>query len=624
MKDIWTYNTKKNGLLSNGIEDVVSGPGGIIYAATDKGSSSSKDSGGTWQPEVEGAIADNGEIDICINQRSGVLLFTYMDNRGLGVKSKNAENPNPYYITQEKDGIYSNKVNSVQINESISSDDPLSAVYITHYSGTLFGGEVDDRTISRYNVQSKKWEILQPPEFAGVVQSINTIKFYNETIYVCAEGALAISKDGTTWNVMTGFNVSSRSFKEFGLGSEIISDVLDFYIDPTDTWYLACTYEVPNNIGESYVLISTNHGTTWDYILHSDAVGFTRIEALNNDLFVCSGKALRVFDKKKMSLRLFDSSNGLNLNYEDEALDGPDKFLVQQDKVYIPTNNGIAIANMADVAQYPRIWDYATTEDGLTSNTVLCLSAGRSASGSAVVLAGGDKGLMGSVDGGASWKRIDAVRNTDLKGQQINDIQTSWMINEDYYALATEQIGIVICSNPVTSAAPNELVWHLTTQDGLASNQVQCVYVELGNKQINGCLGHNAVYDVWYDPTTSELYGLFSEGTNSMILLMKSIDNGKTWFLVIPSMRALDIAVVGCNPKLFSVNRRLFIATNNVLNICDLELKELGYAYWADGLQGNNTGAISVDKNGQIYAGTNGLGAALSNVAYIPLYDYYG
>jgi hypothetical protein len=52
--------------------------------------------------------------------------------------------------------------------------------------------------------------------------------------------------------------------------------------------------------------------------------------------------------------------------------------------------------------------------------------------------------------------------------------------------------------------------------------------------------------------------------------------------------------------------------------------KEYAFAYWQDSLQGNNTGAICIDANGQIYLGTNGLGVALSNVEFVPMYDYYG
>jgi hypothetical protein len=85
-----------------------------------------------------------------------------------------------------------------------------------------------------------------------------------------------------------------------------------------------------------------------------------------------------------------------------------------------------------------------------------------------------------------------------------------------------------------------------------------------------------------------------------------------------------DVDVQDCEPKLVLVGKRFYIATTSIMHIYDLDGEQSGYAYWEDGLQGKNTGAIAIDINGQIYVGTHGLGVAVSNLEYVSMYDYYG
>ncbi|KAE8755105.1 hypothetical protein FSO04_36080 [Paraburkholderia madseniana] len=65
MKNIWTYSTVENGLLSNNACDVVGGPGEVVYAVTDQGISSSVDQGKRWNTEAERQGDNTGETDVC-------------------------------------------------------------------------------------------------------------------------------------------------------------------------------------------------------------------------------------------------------------------------------------------------------------------------------------------------------------------------------------------------------------------------------------------------------------------------------------------------------------------------------------------------------------------------------
>jgi hypothetical protein len=710
MKNIWTYSTVENGLPSNNACDVVGGPGEVVYAVTDQGISSSVDQGKRWNTEAERQGDNTGETDVCVNQRSGAVLFTYMNDLGLGVKSPGKQ---AYYIT-EKDGLYSDKVAAIGLDDGIVTDDAIGPVYLGHYSGAMFGGDVGDRTISQYSVKDKAWHILQPQAFQGVVEAINRIRVFNGTLFVCADGALAISEDGEKWNLIAGFDLKWRPglpVSDYGF-----PEVKDFYVDAAGEWYLLSTFQPDNDIGLSFAMKSADGGKSWDPVFFAEGIGFNHMEAQGDDLFFCSEKALRVLDRKKGTVKVFDSRNGLNLEVMDDAGLGADKFVVKEKKVYVPTSYGVAMTDISAIAEYPALWVTATVEAGLSSNNVLCIAGRTNTFPFPVsVFAGGDKGLAGSMDGGKSWKTIDRLGPVNLAGQRINGIVSCPVINGDYYGIATEQAGFVLFSNPL-DAPQGVSVTQYTVKDGLASNRVKCALVELGppmsaylghmgeglscysasrNKwttvdRHNGLAGNyvlsvragfykgkaqlyacgydmtadpelkesrgalsissdggltwteinqfsvdgfpfpcTRVYDVWcnriYDPSntiTGELYGIFSTGMGEALLFMKSIDNGATWRLL--DLTTSDVDVQDCEPKLVLVGKRFYIATTSIMHIYDLDGEQSGYAYWEDGLQGKNTGAIAIDINGQIYVGTHGLGVAVSNLEYVSMYDYYG
>jgi hypothetical protein len=316
MKNIWTYSTQENGLGSNDVYDTVLGKAPLVYAATAKGISGTGDSGKTWGPGT--ALGLDFGTDICANRRSGTILFTGADDSGLGVLPSGQTEP--YYIHQ-KDGIYSDAISSVQIDESVISDHPIGAAYLSHYSGGLSGGLPADRTISRYSVKTGTWQVLQPEAFAGVIDAIIRIRLFNGSIYVCGYGALAISDDGERWKVISDFNVAPRPINPFVSGQYY--QVHDFHVNAKGEWYVLLTFKIYES-AVSHVLKSNDGGETWASILYSDRVraGFLWMETAGDDLFVIGDAALRVLNGKNLSVRFFDEQNGLNAHPDDVDL-GP-------------------------------------------------------------------------------------------------------------------------------------------------------------------------------------------------------------------------------------------------------------------------------------------------------------
>jgi hypothetical protein len=356
-------------------------------------------------------------------------------------------------------------------------------------------------------------------------------------------------------------------------------------------------------------------------------------------------------------------------------------------------------------------------QDGLNSNTVLCVaSAGKAPTGgqptaAGTVFAGGVAGLAGSMDGGKSWRAIGALGGLiDLAGHQINDVV---YLQDDYFGIATEHAGFLTFSNPLTPQGTTHLVTatRYTTKDGLASDRVRCALVPQLNS-LTAYLGHmgeglswisgpgasrwtvvnrnnglagnyvlsirqgtyqgigqlyacgydagagagaesaalsissdggrtwkainkfdltgigtdiplSRLYDVWCDAESQTLYGFFGGSADfGGMLLAKSMDNGASWKDgLVDSFDPLAFEE-NCYPTLAYANNRLFVAGLHALHIYDMEVGQIGYADWADGLQGRHTGALSIDAVGRIYLGTSGLGIAKSNLEYVPMYNH--
>lgn len=473
MRNIWSYQTQDNGLSSNTVSVVVSGKGQDVFAAAGPGICSSSNLGKRWIPWIS---SGTGVGDICVNQRSGALLFAASDCGGLGVQL--SPDSNPRFITREHDGLASNCIGSVDIDQAAAmlTDDALGPVAITHYAAVWPPGEqVFNRTVSIYSVETKKWRTaLLPDDFVTW-----RVRYFGGKIYVCTEGGLAISGDGGEhWTYKTLFTAPPKLPAS---DSAYASEVEDIYIDPDGSWYVLCRRDQ-----SSWLLESVDAGQSWEILLTIENDFFRTLHASAGYLFVLDDRTLRVLDKKKRSVRLFESTNGLDLGTGAEAAeDAVDRFTVQGGQVFMPTDLGIAVAATADIDSYPPLWDYAAVAEGLRDNAVRCVT-GSSYQPEVPVLAGTNSGLAVSVDGGKGWRSVDTLGAIHLGPRQINDLCYSPSPTTPYYGIATEDAGFFFCSNPLLQ---NVSASQYTIRDGLASNRVVCAYARM-HTSMQAYLGH--------------------------------------------------------------------------------------------------------------------------------------
>lgn len=108
----------------------------------------------------------------------------------------------------------------------------------------------------------------------------------------------------------------------------------------------------------------------------------------------------------------------------------------------------MAVAATADIAAYPRLWQYATISRGLPDNAVRCVTGSPKQAG-VPVLAGTSGGLVASTDGGQSWNDLGRLNATPLAGARINDLCYCPASTTPFYGIATDEARLFVCSNPL-------------------------------------------------------------------------------------------------------------------------------------------------------------------------------
>ncbi|WP_141218183.1 sialidase family protein [Bordetella genomosp. 11] len=482
MRNIWRYQTQANGLSSNAVSAVVPGKGQDVYAAAGPAICSSSDLGTLWIPRVPG---QTGEGDICVNQHSGALLFAAPACGGLGVQA--SPDSDPRILTREHDGLATNCIGSVDIDQAAAmlTDDILGPVAVTYFAAEWPpGDEIFNRTVSIYNVETKKWRTSVLPDNFITWR----VRYFGGKVYVCTEGGLAISSDGGEhWTYKTEFKAPS---KPPSFDSAYAYEVDDIHIDADGSWYILCRRDQ-----SAWLLKSVDDGQSWEMLLTIGYDFFRTLHASAGNLFVLDDRNLRVMDKERESVKLFGPTNGLDLGAgAGAAEDAVDRFTVQGGQVFIPTNVGNAVAATADIDSYPPLWQYATTAEGLPGNAVRCVM-GSSYQPEVPVLAGTNTGLAASIDGGNSWSSVDNLGTTYLGRRQINDLCYSPGPTTPYYGIATEDAGFFFSSNPLLQDVSAS---HYTVRDGLASDRVVCVFTRM-HASMQAYLGHAGEGLSWYD-----------------------------------------------------------------------------------------------------------------------------
>lgn len=472
MKFNWQYSNKeKNGLFDDNAVSIVGYSDGTVYALCAHitlltfvpGVSMSGNQGGHWNTVFSygGSPDDNFVPDICVNSQSGAMLVSYnTDPSGQGVAVRFKDNPVIGYITKAKDGIASNLVNCIAIDEAYSDFDPLGAVYLLH--SDVFG-------LSRYDPVQKRWYAHLPNEWKNAgIGFFTNMRVFNSVIYVGTNTLLTVSRDsGNTW---TNVHINYSNLKpKFGLQmppGNAVPIVYDIYVDELNQVYLTCVFE--SDAGAyCYVMKSTDELKTWDVLAQHINSPITSLTGKGNNIFFSGTNSVHVWNSKNSSAKvlILDSNNygfpSVNKIYVDSSENG---------NIYVPTNAGVAIASLASVDQFPAIWTYVNKTAGLTSNTILSLAGvDQSSAQDLNVYAGGDKGLSVTVDGGAHWQPIKSLAGLDLTNKQFNDLDYTTVTGS--VAVGTAQDGVIT----FRSVAPADTAVRYTTTNGLASNAVSCV-----------------------------------------------------------------------------------------------------------------------------------------------------
>lgn len=633
MRSIWTYQTLANGLLSNGVIALVPGKGEDLYVATTGGISGSDTLGEWWNPAV---LRQSNNFDICVNQASGVLVFTTVDCTGLGVqRSFGGE---VHFLTRERDGLASDCIRSVNIDQAaaVAANDELGPVVISHYDGSGVGDRLA-RTLSVYKVETGKWRMVELADGFNILR----VRFFSGKIYACTEGGLAISADGGEhWSYIDRFSAPPRLPWAGQAASG--ARVNDIHIGVDGTWYILCQSTV-----SSWLLKSSDGGRTCEILLSNLQDAYQTIEASRDDLFVLSYSRLTVFNTRESSVKIFRDANGLKVG---ASVDSNHRFTVHDGRVFIPTDVGVAVAAAADIASYPPLWQYATTARGLPDNAVLCVAGSPSKPG-VPVLAGTPSGLAASIDGGQSWAGLDRLGSTLLGRTRINDLFYCSTPTTPFYGIAADN-GFFFCSNPLL---PGVSAAHYTTRDGLASNRVVCVFARMytsmqawvghdgeglsycldgkwhiANKD-SGLAGNHvlSIRPGWYkekprlyacgydkDPFTGE----------ESAALSFSEDNGKTWVAV----RRLSWPV-GVPYRLFDVCSVDYSSDVLYGLICNKAAHDIWFAKSVDGgASWDTAGAFMLDiykqsagsapdSSPKIYSDTRGQFISLPNSIYFPV-----
>lgn len=710
MSSIWKYSTTADGLYSNDTTSVVGYHDGTVYASFD-GAVSMRDRGtGKWSTifsyndELSGTSQNS---DIYVNEQNGTLYASCNTinraNGGLYIRFR--DNPKTVMITSEKDGIASNHVNAIAVNYSYSTQDPIGAVRLLHIEYLAF---------SKYHTEpgslQGKWTYRLPAEWVG--KGINVVwnmKIFNNVIYACFNNMLSYSKDdGDHWTNMTSFKINPTHEGDIPELDQPLS-VEDIYVDELDHIYMvAGSVGGESGTSYSYLMRSTDQLKTWDLLLMNVNSPYHSITGNGDNLYLLSNLAVRVWNKKTGSVKVFDESNFQNILCNKMFVDpNPNGNL------YVPTElSGVAYASLADVAASPAVWTYVGTAAGLSTDTITSLAGvDASSTGSkTAVYAGGNQGLAVTTNGGSSWSRImQTTAGLTLYDKVFNGLEYMNVAGYPTVAAGTSRHGVFRITDYYGSS-PTVAAIHYTTSDGLASNDVQCVCLQSDGTIIAGHLGQGLsiqpkltaptwrvvtkndglagnyfysvkasrnggqrVYAAGYDKGVvqkgalsistdsgktwtainkfmsadsseypyAEIYDVLEDTrwnagkqyiyvcgyggeADQRIYVMRSGDMGKTWELSpIPVIELPINWPINYIPKM-SMTRdgTLYLALGDQIQWFLWDDNYVFSTSWEDGLLGKNSGALFIDRDGQIYAGTSGRGVAVSNVSY-PL-DFTG
>lgn len=710
MSNIWHYSTTADGLYSNNPTSIVGDRDGNIFAVFQGGVSMLPNGAGRWNTILSYSDAQGGVygyFDICVNEQSGAMYASCSKGQssegGLFVRLRNGTQT--FMITQQNNGIASNRINAIAVNYSYSTQDPLGAVRLLH--GDVHG-------ISKYHVEpgslQGKWTFRLPAEWQGTgIEYFNNMRIFNNTIYVCANNMLSLSRDdGESWTNLTSFTIN-HNHDDFYPPTSSAPVVADVYVDELNHVYMLCSYDIQNGdytSNYSYLLRSSDQLQTWDYLLFNLESPHNSMTAYGDNLYLESDDAVRVWNKKTGTVKLFNSQEMrgnlfANKMYVDSAVNG---------KWYVPTfNSGVAIASLADVEQYPALWSYADTSAGLSTNTITCITGvdDTSAASTTAVYAGGNKGLSVTIDGGKTWSQIVRTRTGVILSEKvINGLDYYYSFGYTNVAVATSDDGIVRIID--SSTGPEVIDVHYTTSNGLASNTVQCVCIPRNGAIIAGHLGQGLsvqptmtaltwkvltkkdglagdyFWSVKGDRDTGKrIYGAgYDLGPNGKIgALSISTDGGSTWTAIqkfnigkvevefaeitdvledsrwnegkpiiyicatgvdAPSSYALlrssdfgkswtwfggwDLPTgsvsLPCRPRMeMTADGMLYIVDSSKVAFFKPDSSVHLESNWADGLSGSNSGAIFIDRTGQIYVGTDGRGVAISSTSFDLSYE---
>lgn len=707
MDNIWHYSTAADGLYSNSPLNVVGDRDGNVFASFPGALSMLPKGANRWStlltynpPQLE------IRFDVCVNEESGTFFAGCVANDpsqgGLYVRYRNSQTA---MITQQHEGIASNDVSGIAVNYSYSTQDPLGAVRLIHDDVLGF---------SKYHVEpgalQGKWTVHFPAEWMNAgTEYFNNIRIFNSTIYVCANNLLSYSKDdGESWTNLASFTVNHNHgpYDDAYPPSDIPPEVADVYVDELNHVYLLCAF-LDTEYSSSYLLRSTDQMQTWDYLLFNVNSPHHSIAAYGDNLYIESDDAVRVWNKKSGSVKVF-SPQQMNGNYNaiktyvDAAVNG---------NWYVPTpDSGVAIASLTDVEQYPALWTYVDTSAGLSTNTITCISGvdDKSLASKTAVYAGGDKGLSVTIDGGKTWSQIIRTRTGVILSEKvINGLDYYYSLGYTNVAVATNDDGVVRIID--SSTGPEVIDVHYTTSNGLASNTVQCVCMPRSGAIIAGHLGQGLsiqptmsaitwkvltkkdglagdyfwsikgdrdtgkriygagydlgpngkigalsvskdggvtwtaiqqfiisgnspyevnfleVFDVVEDPRWNEgksyiyicAHGQPSGEFSFSFTLLRSADMGQTWdFLGGWNTNEIQGGPIAQRTRMAMTSSGvLLIPFQNKIFVYNPDTKARFETSWPDGLFDSNSGALFIDRNGQIYAGTEQRGVAISNTS---------
>lgn len=421
---------------------------------------------------------------------------------------------------------------------------------------------------------------------------------YGDNLYLESDNAVQV------WNKKTG---SVKLFTPLELRGNPFSNKT--YVDAVvnNNWYVPTLY---SGVAIASLADVEKYPVLWSYADTSAGLSTNTITCIAgvDDTSAASATAVYAGGNKGLSVTIDGGKSWSQIVQTRTGVKLSEKVINDLDYYYSLGYTNVAVATsddgvvrIIDSSTAPVVVDvHYTTSNGLASNAVQCVCMPRNG---AIIAGHLGQGLsvqptMSALD----WKVL--TKKDGLAGDYFWSVKGDRDTGKRIYGA-----GYDIGPNGKIAALS------ISTDGGVSWTAFQ--KFNIGNVDAE----FSEIIDVLEDTRWNEgkpfIY-ICANGVDALdsYALLKSSDFGKSWTWFGGWNLPIDQGTLPCRPRMeMTADGILYVTDFNKVDF--FRPGSLGKleTNWADGLSGSNSGAIFIDRTGQIYVGTDGMGVAISNTS---------